>query len=96
MSKSVSLSCAGITLLSMMAASLSFAQPAAPSPPGTVPVALGCRDFHRNADGTWSPNRPIDIGGVPLSPSVGYKKGQIFGGIPLADALEESCVRPSK
>ncbi len=94
MSKSVSLACA-IIALSVAAASLSFAQTSA-SPPGTVPMALTCRDFHKNQDGTWSPNRPVQIGGTALSPDVSYTKGQVFDGLPLVEALEESCDHPNK
>jgi hypothetical protein len=97
MSKSVSLSCALVAFLSTATALQSIAQQtpsAGPAPEGTV--ALTCLDFHRNADGTWSPNHDLMIGDVRLTPSVAYKKGQVFAGMPLVEALEASCVRPPK
>jgi hypothetical protein len=92
MPNTLSLSCSVIAILSVAAASHSFAQ----SPTRAVPLALTCREFHKNPDGTWSPNLPMEIGGVRLSPTVGYKKGQVIGGLPLVDVLEESCVHPAK
>jgi hypothetical protein len=94
MSKPVSFSYALAALLSVMTGLQSFAQSV--SPPGTVPTALTCRDFHQNPDGTWSPNRPITVGDITLSPSVNYKKGQVFAGLPLVEALESSCIKATK
>jgi hypothetical protein len=97
MSKSVSLSCALAAVLVLATALQSSAQQApsaGPAPVGTV--ALTCADFHKNADGTWSPNHDIIIGSARITASASYKKGQVIGGLPLVDALEESCVRPSK
>jgi hypothetical protein len=98
MSKSLSLSCPVIVLLSLATALHSVAQSPTPgaTPPGAQRTALTCRDFHKNPDGTWSPNAAMEIAGVRLFPMVGYRKGQVFGGLPLVDALEESCVHPAK
>jgi hypothetical protein len=95
MSKSVSLSCALVAALSLATALQSFAQQrlnVAPAPVGTV--ALTCLDFRKNADGTWSPTHDITMGNARLTKSNVYKKGDVVAGLPIVEALEESCVRP--
>ncbi|MGA7326854.1 MAG: hypothetical protein WBX25_20775 [Rhodomicrobium sp.] len=82
-------SSAVITSLFAIPALQSFAQ--APSPPGEVPVALTCRDFQKNPDGSWSPVHPVVLSGMALSPSAHYKKGDVLAGVPLPEVLEKQC-----
>ena len=53
---------------------------------------LTCADFQRNANGSWSPVHPVQIGGVTLGPGVAFGEGAIFAGVPLAKILNERCV----
>jgi hypothetical protein len=97
MSKSISFSCALVAVLLPSTALQSFAQQglsAGPAPVGTV--ALTCHDFHKNADGTWSPNHDIIMGNARLTSKTAYKKGDVVAGLPLVEALESSCIHPPK
>ena len=63
--------------------------------PSTSPIpagqALTCADFHRLANGSWTPRRPVAVGGVALTPGVSFSRGVSFGGVDVAAVLDASC-----
>lgn len=52
---------------------------------------LTCADFVRNPNGSWSPVRPVTLNGVTMSPGVAFMPGVSFGGVDLANILNQQC-----
>lgn len=52
---------------------------------------LSCLDFQRNPNGSWSPLKPVSIGGVQMTPGVQFTPGVSFSGIDLAAELNRQC-----
>ena len=56
--------------------------------------ALACTDFRRQPDGSWSPRRPVTIGGMTLTPAMSFSRGVSFGGVDVGAALDAHCRSP--
>ena len=52
---------------------------------------LSCQDFHRSANGSWSPVRVVRIGSITIGPGVFVGRRVAIGGIDLAAMLERQC-----
>ncbi len=54
-----------------------------------------CADFKHNADGSWSPLKPIEIkngqGSVTVGPGTSFHEGVQFAGVDLAMMLDQRC-----
>lgn len=70
---------------------------AAPTTAIAQPTSQGatCADFHRNADGSWTPNRPLALrterGTISLQPGTSLRAGTAFNGVDFASALDQNC-----
>ena len=56
--------------------------------------ALACADFRRQPDGTWTPRRPVVVGGMTVTPVMSFSRGVSFGGVDPAAVLEARCRSP--
>jgi hypothetical protein len=54
-------------------------------------TTVNCADFTRNPDGSWSPVKPVQLGGITMGPGVRFTPGVLFGGVDLASALNQHC-----
>jgi len=56
---------------------------------------LSCQDFQHNEDGSWSPLKPLSVGGpngpVKISPAVRFRAGVLFFGVDLGSILDKQC-----
>ena len=72
-------------------ASSSAASPnAAPAPAART---LDCSDFRRQPDGSWTPRRPVVVGGMTVTPAMSFSRGVSFGGVDAAATLDAHCLR---
>jgi hypothetical protein len=53
-----------------------------------------CLDFHRNANGSWSPTHTFTTNGTTLDPSLQFYPGQVYGGTNVVGMLDQYCVSP--
>ena len=51
-----------------------------------------CLDFHRNADGSWSPTHAFTTNGQTLDPSWHFVPGQVYGNTNVVDMLNRHCM----
>jgi hypothetical protein len=93
-SKTAPLKCLVALAAVFSAWSLARAQLSVPAPPPTNPGPV-CSDFERNPDGSWSPIREVNINGVVIGTGAAINLGTSFGGIDLAQTLNERCQSPS-
>jgi len=56
-----------------------------------TPRPMTCADFTHNANGTWTPNVRVTLGGVSMGPGVTFSRGIQFGGVDLAAELDQQC-----
>ncbi len=56
---------------------------------------LDCSRFTHNPDGSWSVNQPLELfsdqGRVRISPGPPFKRGMSFGGLDIAEMLDQQC-----
>jgi len=52
---------------------------------------LGCSDFTRNRDGTWSPAHSIVVGVMAIRPTLSFRAGDRVGGTNLGAILDDEC-----
>jgi hypothetical protein len=79
-----------VGLLVLIISALALAQGSSTPSSNTPGRMVRCRDFfHRNEDGSWSANAPVQIGGTTVGTSLRYKPGGSFSGIDFAKACEE-------
>ena len=50
-----------------------------------------CADFHRNADGSWSPTHTFSTSGVTLDPSWHFYPGYVYGTTNVVGMLNQRC-----
>ena len=56
-----------------------------------------CADFHRNADGSWSPTHAFMTDGVMLDPGWRFYPGQVYGTTDVVAMLNQWCAaRPAR
>jgi hypothetical protein len=60
-----------------------------PSP--LAQAQLRCADFRRNADGSWSPVRPVQIGAATLGVGVSIRREVTYAGVSPAQDLDARC-----
>ena len=77
--------------LILIISSLALAQGSPSTPSSNTPgKTVRCRDFfHRNEDGSWSANGPVQIGGTTIGTALRYKPGGSFSGVDFAKTCEE-------
>jgi hypothetical protein len=67
----------------------------APLPPVSNGGGLTCSDFTQDADGAWSPARPITLQGpsgpIQIGPGIALHAGNFFLGSRLAARLDALC-----
>jgi hypothetical protein len=68
---------------------LSFACP--PSRADQGGQRLSCRNFHRNADGSWSIKRAVELGSVTMGAGVSFGERVVVEGVDLAATLDRQC-----
>lgn len=78
----------GLSALALVAGPAQAQQP-------TGQMELNCSQFTRNPDGSWSVKQPLELfsdnGRVRIMPGPPFKPGQSFGGLDIAQMLEEQC-----
>jgi hypothetical protein len=52
---------------------------------------ISCRDFRHNADGSWSPKRPVTIGSVTMGQGVSFRGRVVVEDVDLTAALDHQC-----
>lgn len=53
-----------------------------------------CEDFVHNPDGSWSPNKKVDVGtGVTISPGTSFNETAVMSGIRVAAVLNAHCLK---
>jgi len=60
-----------------------------PSP--LAQAQLRCADFRRNADGSWSPVRPVKVGTATLGVGVSIRREVTYAGVSPAQDLDARC-----
>jgi hypothetical protein len=55
------------------------------------PAPLSCRDFQRDANGSWTPLIPMTLNGISFDPGVAFPPGTLFGEADLMMALNQWC-----
>ncbi|WP_156472258.1 hypothetical protein [Gluconobacter japonicus] len=50
-----------------------------------------CQDFHRNPNGSWSPNISARIGNAVFEANTAFSSSVSIGGVNLAAVLEKKC-----
>ena len=55
------------------------------------PHPAGCKDFHQNPNGSWTPNVPIQIRGMTMGTGMAFTEGAVMGGINVAKWLDTHC-----
>ena len=64
-------------------------------PPATASQGATCADFHKNADGSWTPNRALALrterGTISVGPNTSLRPGTAFNGVDFASALDQNC-----
>jgi hypothetical protein len=68
----------------------SFAQNAPQEP--AHQKGIPCDAFQHNPDGSWTPLKPVSLGGVHVGPGVSLREGVKFGGVDFAAELNKQCV----
>jgi hypothetical protein len=59
-----------------------------------APHPAGCNDFMPAGNGAWSPKVPISVRSMlTMSPGVSFTEGTAFGGIDIAQWLNQHCSR---
>jgi hypothetical protein len=52
---------------------------------------LSCRNFHHNADGSWSTQREVKLGSVTMGAGVSFGGRVVVGDVDLAATLDRQC-----
>lgn len=69
---------------------------APPAEPTLASLHLKCDDFKQNDDGSWSSMHTVKImqpdgTGVKMGPGTSFGAGSVFGGVHLAELLQQEC-----
>jgi hypothetical protein len=77
-----------------LSAPQAFAAP--PAEPTLARLHLTCDDFKQTEDGSWSTVHTIKImkpngTGVKMGPGTSFGAGSVFGGVHLAELLQQEC-----
>jgi hypothetical protein len=75
--------------LLVLSALLSFA--CSPSRAEQGGQRLSCRNFHHNADGSWSTKRAVKLGSVTMGAGVSFGERVVVGDVDLAATLDRQC-----
>ena len=51
------------------------------------------QSFRRNANGSWTPLRPVSLNGITMGTGVAFTQGVSFGGVDLAAELNRLAAK---